>query len=389
MEKTSKPSTSSLTTQLSNSEQKSYNRESMLQKFIGLMRAKNADVQFIFDCDEKIIKLPAHKEVLSAWSPVFDAMFNGELKEKGNVEIVDATPGAFEEFLQFFYGNQMKLTMDNVADVLQLVDKYDVGDCFEICVDFLKQNLTTDYVLWGLNLALRFQLDDLQAHCTKKIQKNFKKVWDMFDIRTDGKVRLISNPDDHFLCDKDIENILQHVCVISKKIVFNLSDQVSRLRERRVSPFVLVNIAEKEKIIEYEILRFSLTGPMLLTDIFCSKVFEFWGADVYKVVNHQVELCIEEWQTGTLFSAQFYLTDSDNHVKLNEPIIIEEGRTYAIIMKSATLWTSRYTYQANLPGEGVVLTPGVKISFPNADVVEKYTHSLISHLYFERIIVDD
>lgn len=56
------------------------------------MRSKNADVQFIFNFDEKTMKLPAHKDVLVASSPVFNAMFNGELKEKGNVEIVDATP---------------------------------------------------------------------------------------------------------------------------------------------------------------------------------------------------------------------------------------------------------------------------------------------------------
>lgn len=355
------------------------------------MRAKTADVQFLFDCDETIVKLPAHKDVLAESSAVFNAMFRGELKENGDITIVDASPAAFEEFLQFFYGNQMNLTMDNIAEVLQLVDKYDVDDCFAICVDFLKNNLTTPNVLWGLNLALRFHLDDLQAHCTKKIQKNFKTVWDMFDIRNDGKVRLLSNPDDRFLCDEDVENILQHVCVISKKIVFNLSDQVNRLRERRVFPFVLVNTgaAEKEKIIECEILRFSLTDPMLLTDIFCSKVFEFWSGDQYKVVNHHVELCIEEWQSGILFSAQFYLTDSENHVKLNEPIVIEEGRTYAMVMKSATLWTNRFTYPANLPAESVVLTPGVKISFPMADISARYTHSLISHLYFERLMNDD
>lgn len=297
----------------------------------------------------------------------------------------------FEEFLQFFYGNQMKLTMDNVAEVLQLVDKYDVADCYEICVDFLKENLTTEHILHRVYIWHCDTNWMIYKHFVrKKIQKNFKKVWDMFDIRNDGKVRLLSNPNDRFLNDKDIEHILQHVCVISKKIVFNLTDQVNRLRERRVFPFVLVNIAaEKQRIIECEILRFSLTGPMLLTDIFCSKVFEFWGVDRYNAVNHHVELCIEEWQSGILYSAKFYLTDSENHVKLNKPIAIDEGRTYAIIMKSATLWNSRYTYQANLPNEGVVLTPGVKISFPNADLADRYTHSLISHLYFERIIIED
>lgn len=373
---------------ISESSQKGYNRELMLQRFIDLMRAKHADVHFIFDCEDATVKIPAHKEVLTASSGVFHAMFNGELKETGDVEIIDASPTAFEEFLQFFYGNRMKLSMENIAEVLALVDKYDVIDCYPICVDFLKENLTRKDILWGLHLALKFQLTDLKSHCTSIVQKNFKQVWDMFNIKSDGRVKLISNPDDRYLTDKDVECILQYVCVISKNIVFNLSTQVDRLRARRVFPIALVNKSEKEQITEYEIVRFSLTGPMLLTDILCSKIFEYWGTDQFNVVSHQFEMCIEEWQTGILFSMVIDLTDGDNHVQLENPINIEGGRTYAIIMKSPTLWNTRYTYQANIPTEAIVLMPGVKISFPTVDVSSKYSHSLISHLYFERLIDD-
>lgn len=160
----------------------------MLKKFVQVMKTQYTDVKFCFDCDGDICKLPAHKGVLAATSPALNAMFNGALKEKGDVEIKDTLPAVFEDFLNFFYGKPMQLSMDNVAEVLKLADKYDVKDCLPIRVDFLKENLTLDDIVWGLHLALQFQLDDLKVFCMNKIQGNFEKVWSLFDIKDDGTV---------------------------------------------------------------------------------------------------------------------------------------------------------------------------------------------------------
>lgn len=118
----------------------------MHEKFIKDMKKQYADVKFRFNCGDE---LSAHKSVLAASSPVFNRMFNGELKEKGDVDIKDASASGFKEFLNFFYGVPMQLTIENVAEVLKLADKYDVEDCFPICIDFLKRNLDTD-IVFGL-----------------------------------------------------------------------------------------------------------------------------------------------------------------------------------------------------------------------------------------------
>lgn len=150
------------------------NCSKMLKKSIEILKTQYGDVRFCFDCDGDVVKLPAHKGVLSASSPVFNAMFNGDLKEKGDVDIEDASPVVFEKFLHFFYGKPMQLSMENVADVLKLADKYDVEDCLSICVDFLKENSTIDDAVWTLHLALQFQLKDFEMHCLDRIQRNFR-----------------------------------------------------------------------------------------------------------------------------------------------------------------------------------------------------------------------
>lgn len=78
--------------------------DSMFQKFMEIIMKKTPDVHFIFEEDNDTVKLPAHKDVLAASSKVFDAMFNGELKEEGDVNIVDASSAAFKEL---FYEHQV------------------------------------------------------------------------------------------------------------------------------------------------------------------------------------------------------------------------------------------------------------------------------------------
>lgn len=78
-------------------------------------------------------------------------MFNVELREEGDVMTVDSSREAFEEFLQFFYRQQVKLTIDNIAQVLKLLDKYGVTDCLPICNAFLQEQLMIDDITWQSN----------------------------------------------------------------------------------------------------------------------------------------------------------------------------------------------------------------------------------------------
>lgn len=139
----------------------------VFQKFTSSMAP---DVHFIFENEDKTVKIPAHKGLLAVASPVFDAMFNGELKEKGDVEIVDASVAAFKEFLQFVYSDKVKLTMENIEDVLYLAHKYDIDEVITAAVGFIKKHLKADETMWCLQLAIKYNLDELKARCKKLIQ---------------------------------------------------------------------------------------------------------------------------------------------------------------------------------------------------------------------------
>lgn len=99
--------------------------------------------------------------MLAATSDVFDAMFYGDLKMKGEVEIPDFTASAFKEFLQFFYKSQIELTEENISEVMDLGNKYNVPKSAEACVRFLKRTLTNENMCNGLYLALLYEKPDL------------------------------------------------------------------------------------------------------------------------------------------------------------------------------------------------------------------------------------
>lgn len=147
-----------------------------------------SDVNFIFDKGEQ--KLPSHKVIMAAGSPVFQKMFFGSLKEKGDVCITDVSIESFKEFLQFFYLQKVTLTMEKIEEVAYLADKYDMMDCVTSCASFLKENLTLDKMCWGYQLAIVLKISDLMAFCEERISIHIKTVFDSESFKRCGETTL-------------------------------------------------------------------------------------------------------------------------------------------------------------------------------------------------------
>lgn len=206
---------------------KTFNNELMHEKFCNVVMTKMSDIKFVFELESGDVSIAANKTILAASSPVFNAMFNGDLKEKGDVKIVDASPAAFEQFLQFFYKNHVTLSMEHIADVFNLVNKYDVADGRSICINFLKTNLNADNVLLALHLALKFEIDDLNLLCKGVITQNIRKVLGMFDSsdrNAQTQVNGINSKIDPFY------SIYPYILDISKRVILCQSDEIRRLQ---------------------------------------------------------------------------------------------------------------------------------------------------------------
>ena len=62
--------------------------------------------------------IPAHKFVLSISSPVFEAMFHGELAEtRDSIELPDCDYESLLEFFRFMYSDEVNLSGSNIMGV--------------------------------------------------------------------------------------------------------------------------------------------------------------------------------------------------------------------------------------------------------------------------------
>lgn len=136
--------------------------------------AATADVFFVFGNNNE--RIPAHKVLLAAKSDVFKAMFFGELKEKGDIKIVDASAAAFKEFLRFFYCTEIDPTTENAPNVLKLADKYNVPACCDFYEKLMGDTITNDNVCFVYGLALLYKRSGLKELCEQRIVEATESV---------------------------------------------------------------------------------------------------------------------------------------------------------------------------------------------------------------------
>jgi len=149
-----------------------------------------SDVKFVVrDSEggsESMKKIPAHKFLLAISSPVFHAMFYGELAEKkDSVDIPDCNHKSLLELFRFIYSDEVNLNADNVMQVLYLAKKYMLPSLAEKCTVFLRGKLDASNVFDVLPEAQKYEEKDLVDHCWEVIDHHTGEA-----VKSDGFVTI-------------------------------------------------------------------------------------------------------------------------------------------------------------------------------------------------------
>lgn len=137
-----------------------------------------ANVHFVIESPGgKTERIPSHKLLLITYSEVFNAMFNGSWTENDDVKIVDSSPDAFREFLQFFYFVELQLSTEHVDEVLRLGQKYLVAECVSAATQHLTDNVTDENVCHVYGISILAEQKRLQKLCEVIIGLNASAVF--------------------------------------------------------------------------------------------------------------------------------------------------------------------------------------------------------------------
>merc|ERR1740139_640623 len=104
---------------------------------------RRADVQLRVGSET----IEAHSLILSARSPVFDAMWSHDMSESRtrSVEIGDLDVPAVRAMVKFIYTGKLVTECsndDSTVALLKAAHRYEVSDLVQVCVQALTRNLT-------------------------------------------------------------------------------------------------------------------------------------------------------------------------------------------------------------------------------------------------------
>ncbi|XP_031633846.1 uncharacterized protein LOC116347411 isoform X1 [Contarinia nasturtii] len=159
-----------------------------LSKKLYLDRNETGDIIFIVHSK----KIYAHRCVLAALSPKYETQFYGSLPDKDVITVDGVSSAAFEEFLQFFYLDELTMSIENIGDVLYLAQQSLVDDLVKECQKFLLDIIAVGNVCRFYKLAIFHNLEIVREFCEQTISLNAKKVFVTDDFMTCDRNTLIS-----------------------------------------------------------------------------------------------------------------------------------------------------------------------------------------------------
>ena len=132
-----------------------------------------SDVKFVATKSESKQVIPAHKFILAIGSPVFEAMFYGELAEnRDTIELPDCDNESLLELFRYVYSDEVNLSGSNVMGVLYLAKKYIVPSLTNKCAEYLKEKLDPSNVFSILPLAQKYEEKALVDRCWMVIENH-------------------------------------------------------------------------------------------------------------------------------------------------------------------------------------------------------------------------
>ena len=203
--------------------------------------------------------IPAHKFVLAISSPVFYAMFYGEMAETAStIELPDCDYESLLELFRYLYSDEVNLGGSNVMQVLYLAKKYLVPSLVDKCTEYLREHLEASNVFSILPHAQKFGDKDLEEQC-----------WNVIEWHTEEAV----TSDDFVTLERSIvESVVKRERLNVKEV--DLFKAVDRWASKEVERQGLTPDGEVKRRVLGEVIVNAIRFPVMSYNEFASVVLD-------------------------------------------------------------------------------------------------------------------
>ncbi|BFZ01679.1 hypothetical protein BsWGS_04717 [Bradybaena similaris] len=121
---------------------------------------------------------PIHRNILSACSPYFRALFtNCQFDQNSQeVRITGISPDSMAAIIDYAYTRHVRLSWSNIEELLPAADRFLVVGLIKPCCEFLKKNINPDNCIGIRNFAQTYSCKDLEKEAHNFILKRFQEV---------------------------------------------------------------------------------------------------------------------------------------------------------------------------------------------------------------------
>uniref|UniRef100_A0A5K3F4Y7 BTB domain-containing protein n=1 Tax=Mesocestoides corti TaxID=53468 RepID=A0A5K3F4Y7_MESCO len=200
-------------------------------------------------------EFPAHRVVLAASSDYFDAMFSNGMAESAQLEIElkSVSADVMEALLDFVYTGQVRVSMENVQELLPAASLVQMEGVKTVCSAFLFGQVEASNVLGIRRFAELHSCADLEVFAKNYAAHNFKTVVDYEEflyMTAEELVELLSREDLHIDSEETAYNaLIRWVYYDEANRVMHLPNLLSYVRLAIMSVRFLTDIVDNERLI--------------------------------------------------------------------------------------------------------------------------------------------
>lgn len=139
-------------------------------------REKTGDIAFYVGSE----RIMAHKSVLAALSPMYEAQFySSKEPDDGELLVVNTSPEAFKEFIKYCYIEDCDLSIDIIEELLgmakqSLLDHF-VTKCGQFLIDTMNEG--NQNYCWIYRLALMYEIQPVLDSCDIRVNANLPQIF--------------------------------------------------------------------------------------------------------------------------------------------------------------------------------------------------------------------